>query len=139
MVAGGIVAHALEGEVLLHLLHLLNAHWALQESGHIVDYLIELGLHALVAGEEDVRLVAQLPEVEHVRPAGREVHIAIDEGVHEIVLGALIADHATPVMEVRDGCVFGIPIDVDDLRLLGPDLARQQPGGQMGFDEAWRA
>lgn len=100
MVAGGIVAHALEGEVLLHLLHLVNAHWALQEVGHIVDYLVQLGLHALVAGEVDVRLVAQLPEVEHVRPARCEIHVAIDEGVHEIILGALVANHAPPVVKV---------------------------------------
>lgn len=138
MIAGRIIAHALEGQMLPHLLHLLCTDCALQEPCHIADDLIQLCLHALVAGEEDVILVAQLPEVEHMWPAGREVHIAIDEGVHEVRLGALVAHHAAPVMEVRDSRILGIAIDIDDLRLLGPHLPWQQPGGQMRFDKTWR-
>lgn len=124
--------------MLPHLLHLLRTHGTLQEPCHITDDLIQLCLHAFVAGEEDVILVAQLPEVEHMWPAGSEVHIAIDEGVHEVRLGALVAHHAAPVMEVRDSRILGIAIDIDDLRLLGPHLTGQQPGGQMRFDETWR-
>lgn len=138
MIAGRIIAHTLERQMLPHLLHLLGTHRALQESCHIADNCIQLRLHALVAGEEYVLLVTQLPEVEHMRPARCEIHIAIDEGVHEVRLGALVAHHAAPMMEIRNGRILGIAIDIDDLRLFGPYLARQQPGGQMRFDETRR-
>jgi len=135
MIAGGIVAHALEGEVLGHLLDLLLGDLAIQKLGHLCNNLAQLSLHPLVAGEEDVGLMAQLPKVQDMWPAGREVHIAIDEGMHEVRLGSLVAHHSTPVVEVRDGCILGITIHIDDLGPLGPDLPGQHPGGQMGFDQ----
>lgn len=138
MIAGRIIAHALEGQMLSHLLHLLRTHRALQESCHIQYDSIQLGLHTFVAGEEYVILVTQLPEVKHMWPAWCEIHIAIDEGVHEVRLGALVTHHAAPVMEIRNGRILGIAIDIDDLRFLGPHLSGQQPGGQMRLDETWR-